>query len=88
MAKLLGDYAAALDSAFYADVPKAVFAAVALAIPHNGAAVNAHLTPEQYIATEWHVQHRQGLIPQPVPARWRGLICEDWSSSSHKGLAT
>lgn len=72
--KLLGDYAAALDSALYADTPKAVFAAVALYVPHNGGASNADLTPEQYLATEWDNQHRAGLIPQAVPARWRHLI--------------
>lgn len=72
--KLLGDYAAALDSALYADTPKAVFAAVALAVPHNGGAAYADLSPEQYIVKEWDTQHRQGLIPQPVPSRWRHLL--------------
>lgn len=71
--KLLGDYAASLDSALYADVPKAIFAAVALAIPHNGGAAYADLTPEEYVITEWATQHRQGLIPQAVPAKWRHL---------------
>ena len=72
--KLLGDYAAALDSALYRDTPKAVFAAVALYVAHNGGSTYEDGdSPEQYLVREWDVQHTQGLIPQPVPARWRHL---------------
>lgn len=71
--KLLGDYASAMSPALYADTPKAVFAALALAVVHNGGMVSWG-TADEHVVTEWDVQHKQGLIPQAVPARWRHLI--------------
>ncbi len=82
MWKLMTTYANECDPELYHRVPKAVWAAIALTPWFNGGAASVTtiegepLTLEEYVVTEWYVQHRQGLIPQRVPGQYLKLVKE------------
>ncbi len=61
-------YQQALSESLYRDCPKAVLAAIAVsALTQGGDFVDE---ADQRLITEWDVLHGNGIVPQPVPAKW------------------
>lgn len=68
-------YADQISAALYEATPKAVFAAIAVSpIQNNGAVSWGGESENSYIASEWNTLHENGIVPQPVPAKFRYLI--------------
>jgi len=68
--KIGNNYSRAMDK-FYADTPKAVFAAIAFSYA-TWACGNEALETEEIIGrmmTEWKTLHENEIIPQPPPNR-------------------
>lgn len=64
-------YQRALGEVF-AECPKRVLAAIAVSTLTGG---GDHLEQAQKrLVTEWHVLHLNGIVRNPVPARFRALI--------------
>ncbi|TAN03098.1 MAG: hypothetical protein EPN36_13955 [Rhodanobacteraceae bacterium] len=65
-------YQQALAEALYRECPKAVLAAIAVsALTQGGDFVDE---ADQRLVTEWDVLHGNGIVPQPVPGKWRSKI--------------
>lgn len=72
--KIHNAYEAELGASIYEDVPKAVLAAIAVSALTVGGD-RLEIAKERLI-TEWHLLHENGIVPQPVPAKHRGLIMD------------
>lgn len=69
----MGHYARQISRRMYAAVPKEVFAAFTTSIVENGGvSVNNDDTPDAYIAREWVLLFKQGLVAA-MPPRW---VCD------------
>jgi uncharacterized membrane protein len=69
--KLGNEYAEELG-ALFADVPKAVLAAIAVsALTLGGDYLDE---AQQRLVTEWSALHTAGIVPQAVPGKYRHLI--------------
>jgi hypothetical protein len=73
--KKTNEYAEMITPELYASCPKSVFAALAASPQVNqGADIRAEDSVDRYLAREWDLLHTNGLIPQPLPQRFRHLI--------------
>lgn len=73
--KISNEYANQISPELFAACPKAVFAAIAVSCAINGGGnFDCEWTPDEWIVTEWNCLHLNGIIPQPVPAKFRGLL--------------
>jgi hypothetical protein len=75
MMKTSNEYVAALGVELFGAIPKAVLAAIAVSFATSGG--DRLDDAAALVITEWHTLHQAGIIPQPVPARHRGLIISD-----------
>jgi len=73
MSKLQNEYASVARD-IYEDTPKAVFAAIAVSYATVGGELIRLGDTAARLVTEWDVLHRNGIVPQPVPANLRRLI--------------
>lgn len=75
--KIANDYSNAISPDLFSACPKAVFAAIAVSPAiNNGGNFDREYTADEWIVTEWHALNATGIVPQPVPARFRGLVVE------------
>lgn len=81
--KRKNEYSMALSDGQYVDAPKAVLAALAmsLAVRIGGMTEPGQPAPEDefaeaatLLAVEWRALHEAGIVPQPLPSSWRGLL--------------
>ena len=68
--KIFNDYAAVIDR-IYADTPKAVLAAIAVSALTQGGDFLDEALPR--LLREWDTLHANGIVPQPVPTKYRAL---------------
>lgn len=68
MLKTFNAYAGQLGRV-YADCPKAVLAAIAVSALTSGG--DYLETAQERVAYEWQVLHLNGIVPQPLPAKYR-----------------
>lgn len=72
--KLGNEYADSLGIWFFMDCPKAVFAAIAVSVLTVG---GDYLNEAQArILKEWDILYQNGIVPQPVPAKYRAMMIE------------
>lgn len=65
-------YQRVLTEALYRDCPKAALAAIAVsALTQGGDFVDE---ADQRLVTEWDILHGNGIVPQPVPGKWRDKV--------------
>ena len=68
--KLSNEYVDTLPSGVYADIPKAVWAAVAISLATTGGERLEEALSE--VLDEWLALHLNGIVPQEVPHRlWK-----------------
>lgn len=74
--KITNEYARTLGGV-YDDMPKAVLAAVAV----SALTVGGDLLDEAAVrvVTEWDALHNAGIVPQPVPVKFRHLINKEFT---------
>ena len=71
-AKLHNEYAATLSRGAFADTPKAVFAAIAISSLTQGG--DWLEEADARLFTEWNALHVAGIVPQPVPSKYRHFV--------------
>lgn len=70
--KTQNEYQKVLSERLYNECPKAVLAAIAVsALTQGGSYLE---DADQRLVTEWATLHKQGIVPQPVPAAFRDRI--------------
>ena len=67
--KTLNEYVGAVPCAVYEDIPKAVWAAIAISLATCGGDRLDDAT--RAIVHEWSLLNQNGIVPQAVPARLR-----------------
>lgn len=67
--KLSNQYVNTIDSRVYADIPKAVWAAIAISLATCGGDRLDDAT--RAIVHEWGILHANGVVPQSVPSHLR-----------------
>jgi len=67
--KLDNEYVKAIPADVYADIPKAVWAAIAISLATCGGDTLDDAT--RAVVYEWAILHTNGIVPQRVPASLR-----------------